>query len=58
MAHVRTLRGINETGFDAGRNVLVVPAGKVNSLYLVDTSPLGVGIRSDDPTVATVSEKE
>ncbi len=58
MAHVRTLRGINDTGFDSGRNVLVVPAGKVNSLYLVDTSPLGVAIRPDDPTVATVTEKD
>jgi hypothetical protein len=58
MTLVRTLRGINETGYDASRNLLVVPVGKTGSLYLVDTSVLGTDVVTDDPTIATVTEKD
>ena len=58
MAHVRSLAGFNDTGFDPDRNLLVVPAGKTASLYLVDTSVLGTDVVPDDPTVATVAEKD
>lgn len=58
MAHFRTLRNVNETGFDESRNLLVVPLGKTASLYLVDTSILGTDVKTDHEDVAKVAEQD
>ncbi len=55
MAHLRTLRGDLDSGFDGSRNLLVVPARGTRNVFLVAGAGLEVSIEDED--VATVSER-
>jgi hypothetical protein len=55
MAFFRPVGG-KTTGFNQDLDVLVVPAGRTTSLYLVDTSSLGTSVMIEDESIATVSE--
>ena len=54
MAHVRTLSGMNDNGFDESRSLLVLPAGKTSTLYLVEGGSDELTTEVDDPTVVSV----
>ncbi len=54
MAHLRTLPGDSDSGFDGSRNLLVVPARAHRNVFLVAGPDLSVSI--DDTSVATLNE--
>jgi len=55
MAHLRTLPGDGDSGFDGSRNLLVVPARNTRNVFLVAGPDLSVSIEETD--IATVSER-
>ncbi len=58
MAHVRTLSGLNDSGFDDSRSLLVLSAGKTTTLYLVEGSSDELTTFTDDDDVATVNDAD
>lgn|SRR6516162_860952 len=58
MAHVRTLSGMNDSGFDASRSLLVLSTTKTSTLYLVEGGSDNLTVVIDDPEVASCVEKD
>jgi hypothetical protein len=56
MAHVRTLSGMNDSGFDASRSLLVLSARHTTTLYLVEGTSDDLNVALDDTSVASVGE--
>lgn len=55
VAHLRTLPGDEDSGFDGNRSLLVVPARQTRSVFLVAGPDLSVSV--EDTSVATVGER-
>ncbi len=58
MANVRTLSGLNDSGFDPDRNLLVLSVNHTSTLYLVEGASDGPAVELDDPTVARIGERD
>jgi len=54
MAHLRTLPGLGDSGFDADRSLLVLSVGQTTNIYLIAGSTLTVDARLR--SIATVDE--
>jgi hypothetical protein len=58
MAHVRTVSGKDDNGFDASRSLLVLSTNSTTSLYLVEGGSDELTVVIDDPEIASFAEQD
>lgn len=58
MSKMLTFRGVNDSGFDENRHLLVVPVGRASTLFFVDDSVLGTAVTCENPEIATLTDTD